>query len=244
MLIINSDDFGRNRLATDNTLACFNSDRITSASAMMFMADSERAAKLALAAGLDVGLHLNFTLKFDGNVKSIRLHEYHRSIARFLLRNKYCHLLYNPLLRNQVNYVYEAQYEEYMRLYQRIPTHIDGHHHMHLSANILFGKMIPRGFKVRRSFSFVPGEKGLFNRLYRHILKIWLSRRYICTDLFFCISPIQPDRLRKIIKFAELSDVELMVHPERPEEYVYLMSKEYLEMISGALKGSYVNLKK
>jgi hypothetical protein len=50
--------------------------------------------------------------------------------------------------------------------------------------------------------------------------------------------------LRKIIKFAELSDVELMVHPEKPEEYVYLMSKEYLEMISGALKGSYVNLKK
>jgi hypothetical protein len=244
MLIINADDLGRNRLVTDNIISCYKAGKITSASAMMFMADSERSAELALVAGLDVGLHLNFTLAFDGAVASRRLIEYQRSIATFLLRNKYCFLLYNPLIRNQVKYVYEAQYEEYIRLYHRIPTHIDGHHHMHLSTNMLFDRMIPKGFKVRRSFSFAPGEKGLFNRLYRQILGIWVRRRYICTDFFFSISRIQSAELRKIVKLAEWSDVELAVHPEKPEEYSYLMSKEYLETTYGAVRGSYVDLKK
>ena len=244
MLIINADDFGRNRLATDNAISCYKNERITSASAMMFMADSERSAGLALAAGLDVGLHLNFTLPFDGIVKLQKLNECHRNVTRFLLRNKYCQLLYNPFLRNQVKYLYDAQYEEYVHLYQRTPSHIDGHHHMHLTANMLFDRIIPKGYKVRRSFSFFPGEKGIFKRLYSSLLDAWISRRHVCTDLFFSIYPLQPTVLRKIVNLSELSNVELMVHPEKPEEYAYLMSKEYHEIISRVIRGSYSNLKK
>src|SRR5579863_5715924 len=61
LLIINADDWGVNREATDRTLDCVLRKTVSSASAMVFMEDSERAAQLALEAGVDTGLHLNLT---------------------------------------------------------------------------------------------------------------------------------------------------------------------------------------
>ena len=65
MLIVNADDWGGWKSATDAALACYKAGRINSVSAMVFMEDSERAAELAQADGLDVGLHLNFTTPFE-----------------------------------------------------------------------------------------------------------------------------------------------------------------------------------
>ena len=55
MLIITADDYGKTRHATDSILECFSNKRITSASAMVFMEDSGRAASLALKTRLEVG---------------------------------------------------------------------------------------------------------------------------------------------------------------------------------------------
>jgi chitin disaccharide deacetylase len=233
MLIINADDFGSNTAATDNILACYKNGRITSASAMVFMADSERAAELALATGLDVGLHLNLTHTFNGQGIADKLTENQTDIADFLLKNKYCQLLYNPILRKQFDRVYHAQYDEFVRLYGRLPTHIDGHHHMHLCMNMLIDRYIPKGYKVRKNFSFFQGEKNTANRLYRYTVDRILARRYVCSDYFFSISPISDhERLKRIVSLAESSNVELMVHPEKRDELAYLMSEEYLGMIS------------
>ena len=242
MLIINADDLGKDKLCTDAILACFKGGRITSASGMMFMTDSERSAELALENGLDIGLHLNFTLKFNGNIKPNKLNEYQQDIAAFLLKNKYFVLLYNPLLRRNFDYVFKAQYEEYIRLYKRNPTHVDGHRHLHLCMNMIVDKVIPVGFKVRRNFTFGSWEKDPFNRLYRYIIDKWLRRKYKTTDYFFDIIPINSLRLQQIIKFSEKSNVELMVHPERSDEYKYLMGDEYLQIISNIEKISYATL--
>ena len=48
ILIVNADDYGWNRPTTEATLEAFRAGRITSATALMFMDDSERAAELAL----------------------------------------------------------------------------------------------------------------------------------------------------------------------------------------------------
>ena len=61
MLIINADDWGRSRAETDAALRCYQGGRITSVSAMVFMADSERASELAKENELDMGLHLSFS---------------------------------------------------------------------------------------------------------------------------------------------------------------------------------------
>ena len=241
MLIINADDWGKNKLTTDNSLLCYKNGGITSVSAMMFMTDSKRATEIALQSNLDVGLHLNFTESFSA-VRSDKLNEYHQRIAVFLSRNKYCFLLYNPLLKRSFDYVYKKQYEEYERLYNRAPTHIDGHHHMHLCANMVINEIIPRNMKIRRNFSFARGENNLFNRFYRHIIDMRLLKRYSCTDFFFSITPIKFGRIQRIVGLAKSSNVEIMVHPENSAEYSYLMSDEYLNMINEVRKSTFSDL--
>jgi predicted glycoside hydrolase/deacetylase ChbG (UPF0249 family) len=245
MLIINADDYGRNCLATNNILLCHNKERITSASGMMFMADSERSAKIAVERWLDVGLHLNFTEQFSGDgSKPAKLIEYQGRLAAFLKKNKYMFLIYNPAVRKCFDYSFKAQYEEYERLFRKIPSHIDGHQHMHLCANMLLGNVISPGACVRRNFSFFPGEKNCLNRIYRHIIDLWLKRRFIVTDFFFGVSRVgQSQIMRRAAQLAVDSSVELMVHPERVGDFQYLASEEYLQMISGVRTGTYLTLR-
>lgn len=234
MLIINADDWGRNRAATDRSLQCLHEGRITAASAMVFMEDSVRAAELALANGLDVGLHLNFTLPFTGIVRDLQLVERHKRIAHFLKPQGFRRIVFHPTLSNDFMYVYRRQVEEYERLYGYPPSRIDGHHHMHICANMLISRIIPHGIRIRRNHSFFSGEKSLSNRCYRAAVDAWLRRRYLCTDYFFRLLPLSPaDRIRRIAGLARLSAVELAVHPEMPVEYDFLMSDDF----EGCLEG-------
>ena len=224
MLIINADDFGRSRLSTDRILSCFNQNRVTSTSAMVFMGDSQRAAALAKEYNLDVGLHLNFTEELTQPTPEPLLFEYHTRVRKYLTANGYNFLIYNPAIRKHVEYVFKAQIEEFERIYGASPSHIDGHHHMHLCANMLIGNMIPKGQKVRRNFTFARGEKSFPNRIYRAAIDRWLSKRHIITDYLFSLSEcIKTDRLERALKLSTTSRVELETHPELPEEFEWLM---------------------
>ena len=169
MLIINADDWGGARADTDAALSCYREGSITSVTAMVFMDDSERAAELARNAGIEVGFHLNLFEPFTGNCGDRLLREHHNSIISYLMRGQYYSLMYNPSLRNAFQYVYQAQVDEFIRLYGRPYTHIDGHHHKHLCTNILKDRIIPAGEKVRRNFFFWPDEKSLLNRTFRSL---------------------------------------------------------------------------
>jgi predicted glycoside hydrolase/deacetylase ChbG (UPF0249 family) len=239
MLIINADDYGKDEFCTDRILSCFVEGRVTSASAMVFMADSERAADLALGKGLDAGLHLNLSLTCSGEVRSQKLKDSHACLARFFSKGRYIALLYNPLLRQHFEYVFKSQYDEYLRLYGKSPSHIDGHRHLHLCMNMMIDSIIPFGTKVRRHFTFWKGEKDVFNRLYRRIADRIIKRRYYITDYFFDILPISQSRIQSILDRANCSSVELMVHPERGKEYPYLMSDEFWHAISNVQRGGY-----
>jgi hypothetical protein len=234
MLIINADDWGRNRKATDGSLSCFRNGRVTSVSAMVFMEDSERAADLARAGGIDAGLHLNFTISFTGVVRDSALVEHHQRIAGFLRPQRLRRLVYHPALRADFDYAYHRQVEEFERLYGNPPSRIDGHHHMHLCANMLIDRVIPRGLQVRRNHSFFAGERTIFNLYYRKAVDAWLCRRHRCTDYFFRLLPLTPrGRIRRIVELAGSSIVEVAVHPDGKEEYRYLMGEEYGKLIHG-----------
>jgi predicted glycoside hydrolase/deacetylase ChbG (UPF0249 family) len=210
---------------------------------MMFMEDSERAAELALNRGLEGGLHLNFTDRFTDEKRSSKLHESQERIASFLKKNKYFMILYNPFLRKDFEYVYRVQHDEFERLYGRAPAQVTGHRHMHLCSNVLFDKLIPQNSKVRRNFSFTPEDKSWFNRQYRKIVDFTLKKRFICTDYFFSISPVSgPSHLYRIVQLSKSSNVEMMVHPQKDEEYEYMMSNEYQQILSAAEFGTYGDL--
>jgi predicted glycoside hydrolase/deacetylase ChbG (UPF0249 family) len=241
MLIINADDWGRSVAETDAALTCFRQRRITSVSAMVFMQDSERAAKLAKNYQLDdVGLHLNFSEEFTDKSCWETLKEHHRRIIRFLKGNKYAQLLYNPFLRKAFAYCYHAQVKEFVRLFEKSPSHIDGHHHMHLCTNLLLSKVFPTGMKLRRNFSFWPGEKSFLNRAYRGLVDSWLARRHRLPDYFFDLTQcIHDNKLDRVMALAKSNNVELMTHPVVQAEADYLLSDEYRLMLECLEVGDY-----
>jgi predicted glycoside hydrolase/deacetylase ChbG (UPF0249 family) len=212
---------------------------------MVFMEDSERAAALALKTGLEVGLHLNFTLPFSARGIPLRVRQHQNKIMPYLAKHKLCQVIYNPFLAYSFNSLFLSQQEEFMRLYGRCPDHYNGHHHMHLCANVLAGRMIPKGARVRRTFTFDPGEKNPFNLLYRHILDIWISRTFLSTNYFFSIVPVQDQkRLQNIVNRAAKETVEIEVHPENREESEFLLSDQYRNLVDSVHRVVFQHLHK
>jgi hypothetical protein len=233
-LIINADDWGREKETTDRTLDCFLRGSLSSVSAMVFMEDSERAATQARELGIDAGLHLNFTTRFSASGCSPRLVEHQQRLCRYLRQNRLAQIVFHPGLAGSFRYVVAAQLEEFQRLYGVEPDRIDGHHHMHLCANISLAGLIPAGTLVRRNFSFAPGEKSWINRYYRKLVDRRLKRRHHLVDFLFSLAPVEPrDRLQRIFDLARHSVVELETHPVRSEEYRFLTSGEIFQQFHG-----------
>jgi len=227
-LIVNADDWGRDRETTDRTLDCFQCGVLSSVSAMAFMADSERAAALARDQNIDTGLHLNFTSPFSAPRLSTHLLKHQERLSKYLLRNRFAQSVFNPRLICPFEYVVAAQCEEFARLYGREPKRIDGHHHMHLCANVLLCGLLPPKTVIRRNFSFQPGEKGFSNRLYRKLIDRLLSRNHLLTDFFFSIEPMDvPGRLQRICEMSRQHLVEVETHPIRAAEFEFLTSEKF-----------------
>ncbi len=243
MLIINADDWGRSIEETDAALDCYKKNRITSASAMVFMADSARAAELARENKFDVGLHLNFTEKFTGDKVAAKLDDCQDRLIRYLKGNKYSQLVYNPFLREDFSYSFKAQTEEFARLYGKPPSHMDGHHHMHLCANMVMSALIPAGTKIRRNFSFWPGEKSLLNRTYRDWVDRRLASKYRLADYFFDLSQsVKGKKMDRVADLAVKANVELMTHPIVKSELEYMAGSEFLMVTQRIQMGSYALL--
>ncbi len=226
-VIVNADDWGRDCLTTDRAHDCLRAGTVSSVSAMVFMADSERAAELANERNIDAGLHLNFTMPYSMQTCPPRLKEHQHKIARALTAHRFAATVYRPRLTASFEYVVQAQLEEYERLYGAPPARIDGHDHRHLCANVLCQKLLPHGCIVRRNLTFKCGEKIFLNRLYRRAQDHCLARRHRLADYFYDLHPVEPAaRLRKVFALGALFDVEIQTHPIRDEEYRFLMDGE------------------
>jgi chitin disaccharide deacetylase len=207
---------------------------------MVFMQDSSGPRSSQKIKEMDGRLHFNFSEEFTDGRCPRRLGDNQGRIVRFLRRNSYSQLLYNPSLRRAFFYSYHAQMEEFIRLFGKQPSHIDGHHHMHLCANLLLSKSIPAGMRLRRNFSFWPGEKGFLNRAYRGLVDRWLARRYRLADYFFDLTQcIEGKKLDRVAALAKSSNVELMTHPTVSAEKAFLMSDEFQVILQHLEIGGY-----
>ena len=232
-IIVNADDWGRDIHTTDRTLDCVLRGTVSSASAMAFMEDSERAADLALQHRVDAGLHLNLTSIFSARRCPFRLVEHQQKLSRFLRSHRLAPIVYHPGLAASFEYVVKAQLDEFERLYRAPAKRVDGHHHMHLCANVFFQRLLPAGTIVRRNFSFGPGEKNRINLFYRSWQDRGLAQRHRLTDYFFSLPPFDsPSRLEKIFDLANHFNVEVETHPANPAEYTFLVDGQILTYAS------------
>jgi len=223
LLIINADDWGRDHETTERIFECALRGTISSVSAMVFMEDSERAAAMARESGIDAGLHLNFTTPFSARHCPSSLVERQHKLARHLLGHRFAQALFYPMLMRSFDYVVSAQLDEFHRLYGAAPGRLDGHHHMHLCANVLLGRLLPPGTIVRRNFSFQTGEKSFGNRFYRQVVDCMLARRHRLADFLLPLLPLEPTaHLERIFSLARQFVVEVETHPVKLEEYRFL----------------------
>ncbi|HZU22502.1 MAG TPA: ChbG/HpnK family deacetylase [Terriglobales bacterium] len=235
-LILNADDWGRDAATTDRIFDCARAGALSSVSAMVFMQDSERSAAIAREHHIDAGLHLNLTLPFSGPDVPGRLVDEQARVADFLQRRRFSQVIFHPGLKRSFQYVVEAQIGEFARLFGQSPRRVDGHHHMHLCANVLLGNLLPAGTIARRNFSFSAGEKSLGNRFYRRFRDRVLARRHILADYFYSLPPLTPEhRLRRIFALAQHCAVEVETHPIRPDEYRFLAGGEIFQKFAGLI---------
>ena len=221
-LIVNADDWGRDHETTERTLECILQGSVSSVSAMVFMEDSGRAAAMARERGIDSGLHLNLTTSFSAAQCPPRLVERQNQLSSYL-RRRFAGAVFHPGLARSFEYVVRVQIDEFRRLYGMEPGRVDGHHHMHLCTNVVFGRLLPAGTIARRNFFFRSGEKSWGNRLFRRFIDHRLARRHHLADFFFSLPPLDPPaRLQEIFSLARHNVVEVETHPVNPDEYRFL----------------------
>ena len=238
LLIMNADDWGRDPETTDKAFECARRRAISAVSAMVFMADSERAARIARDHGIDAGLHLNLTTPFSSPRCSERLRERQQRLGRHLQRHRLSPIVFHPGLGRTFRDVVAAQLDEFRRLYETEPERVDGHHHMHLCANVVLAGLLPAGSLVRRSFSFAFGEKSLGNILYRRSVDWLLLRRHRLVDFFFSLPPPEhAGRLARVSMLARQFVVEVETHPINDDEYRFLTEGHVFRWADGVRIG-------
>jgi predicted glycoside hydrolase/deacetylase ChbG (UPF0249 family) len=236
VLIVNADDFGASASTSDPIVDLFEQGVISSASAMVRMRDSARAASLARERAMPTGLHLNLTLPFDelsvpGEVRDrqIRLTEV---LGPESWREDRGETPPGRLLGDVI-----ADQLECFRASFGEPSHLDGHHHIHIHPAVL--EHLPRELPIRPILS-VPSRAGA--RPGRRERR--LRRRFRSPDLCFAfehvhaslggagLDALQPARQRTL---------EIMTHPQRKPERAALMSAEWREALSTLTLGSYLD---
>jgi predicted glycoside hydrolase/deacetylase ChbG (UPF0249 family) len=246
LLIVNADDWGSDVATTDAIGECFEAGAVTSISAMVFMADSERAAGLAVERALPVGLHINLTEGFSAEALDGAVRSRQARLVRYFAGPKWRMWGFSPRLFAQIESAIADQLTEFRRLYGREPSHFDGHHHVHQSLSVLFARTLPRGAKMRPSFTFRSGEKSVANRAVRGLLNRTMLARFATPRYFFAIEDIHPQLggagLEERLARAGGSTVEVMTHPGDEQERSILLSPAWRELIATRRVGGYADL--
>ncbi len=241
LLIINADDFGGNPLATDRIAECFAAGRVTSTTAMVYMCDSERAAAIALSRQLPVGLHLNLTQEFEDPATPASVRERQARMVCYFAGRRLRRFTFNPLLNVYVRRCLADQLKRFRELFGCEPSHIDGHNHAHLSPTVLLA--LPKGVHTRTGQSSEPDRPGELMKRARHAL---IAHRHATTDYFFAINRLGPSPTERdidgMLGLADRATVEIMVHPDREDDFRVLMSDAWIRALQRRTLGSFEQL--
>jgi predicted glycoside hydrolase/deacetylase ChbG (UPF0249 family) len=243
LLIVNADDWGASRDTTERIADCFNVGGVTSATAMMHMADSKRAARRARELGLPAGLHLNLTQPFDGPDVTEPVRARHLRLAAYFGRLRRGDRVFpNPRLIGPVRRCVEEQIACFRALYGREPTHLDGHNHVHLNPIVL--TVLPRHLRLRTTVheGRVSSARDV-PRVLRHRL---IRARHGSSEFFFAVANLHPrlggSGIEQRLALARDHSVELMTHPGQEIEHDLLCSRKWLSLLEGLRLGSFADL--
>ena len=218
---------------TDPILECFAAGAISSTSAMVWMPDSARAARLVRERMLPVGLHLNFTLAFpvEGVPDDVRRRQLELTQAFGPESWR------EPAGRAPAGSLIAAAVDDQLRQFREQfgePTHLDGHHHVHVHPAVL--ERLPHELPIRPPLG--PGSAG------RGLGQRWLLRRFRSPDTCLAFERIHPalgGEGLQVLGEARRRVVEVMTHPAMGQREA-LLSAEWRAALAALQLGSYRDL--
>jgi chitin disaccharide deacetylase len=239
VLIVNADDFGATRSTTDAISETFDAFAITSTSAMVWMSDSARAADIATERGLPLGLHLNLTLPFSSRDVPQSVLERQLRLTEVFTRDGWWKEAGRRFDHKLLQAAIDDQLERFCEQFGQ-PTHIDGHHHVHLYAAVL--DLLPQTWPIRPLLRDPAQAEARYNKRERH-----LHKRFRAPDLTLALTRLQTatgDAALEVLDCARRLCVEVMVHPRQPVEMELLMSPAWRARLDSLTLGSYADLAK
>jgi predicted glycoside hydrolase/deacetylase ChbG (UPF0249 family) len=245
LLIVNADDWGGFREGTDSIEMCFVEGAISSSTAMVHMADADRAAGLAREHCRPIGLHLNFTQPFDGLDVPPSVRERQRRVCAYFSSLGLRRWTYNPdpRVRHLIADCVRDQLESFRKTYAMEPTHLDSHHHVHVCPDVFFSGAIEKGTRVRQTLSRAPTARLGLNGVARQVKHDLLARRFVTTERFWRVRELSgADHSVPIAMAVELArsrSIEVMVHPSFGDELRALRSDAWLDVVTRAPLGAY-----
>ncbi len=217
LLIVNADDLGLDVSTTDSILRCFRAGRVSSASALVWMSDSRRAAELAREANLPIRLHLNLTEPFTDPSVPADVRGRQGRMARHFARWPIAYWICNPLRQSTIEACIRDQMHQFDRLYGELPREVDGHQHVHTCLNVLLARSLGNVEAMRATFNLPPDDEGLAKRGVQRAINGAVRLRFESTQWFTYLRKGTSCRsvqdLARIIARAKTESVELMTHP-------------------------------
>ena len=169
-VIINADDFGHSKGITDGIIYAFKNGVVTSTTAMCNMPYIEYARDLANEnKDLGIGIHLTLTVGKSLTKNKTLVDEN----GYFYKSNRK-----RDIDETEVYDEYKAQIEKFIKVFGKLPTHIDSHHHFHdmvdLARDVVIKLSEEYGLKVRshNEYKFVVDfyDKGVSIENLKNIL--------------------------------------------------------------------------
>jgi chitin disaccharide deacetylase len=213
-LIINADDFGKDKLINDAIVFCLNHGLINSTSLMVAEAGFEEALDfIAKYDYKNVGIHINLT---DGKPLSNFDLDYFLQENGFWDPNK----VWSPkILKKEVSGKIEKEIKEQiekMADHVFLPKHMNSHHHCHTTPFLfpIFLKVAQK-FKIKIRLAQSYYENSYIKYYYRvGINQILKSKGVAFSDSF---ESIDSWNVRKNVLGSK--KVEIMVHPMFLSDY-------------------------
>jgi chitin disaccharide deacetylase len=246
LLIVNADDLGYDVTATDAIFAAHAAGAITSASAMVWMSDSERAGRLARDNALPLGLHLNLIEPYTAvDVPAAVADTQRRVVGRIHAAGRRA-FVYHPAWAADFRRCIADQLSAFHAVYGRAPTHVDGHQHQHLLPNALFcGALAPVG-RCRRPVNRPGTESRPYKHAVRDIQAAMVRLRFATTRWCLSIRALEPALggagIEAGVARAAADTVEIMVHPGWADEQAILLGDRWPTIISGQRLGSFADV--
>lgn len=238
MLIINADDLGAAPSASDAILTAWDAGAITSTSVMVWMRDSERGAALASDRGVPLGLHLNLTLPFAAVDVPDEVRERQAALVHSFDSDGWRDDRRPPVSEELLRAAIDDQLARYRELCGE-PTHINGHHHVHVHRAVL--DLLPPQIPIRPIMR-VPARAA--SRLDARERRI--ARRFRGPRLALGFEHLHPSLGGEGFETLEPARspiaIEVMTHPQRREELEALLSPQWRELVAGMPCGSYREL--